>query len=81
MDIRKSGLLSRLIYNNDVVRTEKCPIHLGKMSTGLWVIGGAECCDGSGWLEVDLEQRTKRKNAVQEFYKKHPGAFGQSRRC
>jgi DNA-directed RNA polymerase subunit RPC12/RpoP len=54
-DIKKSGLLDRLIYRypTDPVRTRKCPIHKGKMDTGMWV-GVTEdrsCgCSGSGWL-------------------------------
>jgi hypothetical protein len=59
-DIRKSGLLYRLLYwkPRDVVRTRKCPVHKGKMDTAMWV-GDPQrdfnCgCEGSGWLpELD----------------------------
>lgn len=43
-DIRKSNLLYRLIYEEQKLRTDQCPVHKGH-----WT--GADCeCDGTGWL-------------------------------
>lgn len=65
IDIRKSGLLSRVIYNGEGVRTEKCPVHQGHMDCAQWVgLGDPTCCDGSGWLETDLKVREQRLEAV-----------------
>jgi hypothetical protein len=54
IDIRKSGLLGRLFYDNEKKRTIPCPRHKGCMDTGLWAGAGDwpdDClCDGSGWV-------------------------------
>lgn len=54
LSISKSGLLFRLLYRGESVRTEKCPYHKGSMSSGQWALGGEVpegCkCDGSGWV-------------------------------
>ncbi len=51
-NIRKSGLLARLIYAGENLRTRKCPIHKGKMDPEMWALRPGECeCQGSGWLK------------------------------
>ena len=54
LDIQKSGLLARLLYAGEELRTEMCPVHQGHMDTALWcgfpdVPEGCKC-DGSGWI-------------------------------
>lgn len=61
MDIRKSGLMNRLVYWGEKVRTEKCPVHQGKMDTCLWALGVSPIpdgclCDGSGWIPVETKK-------------------------
>lgn len=53
MDINKSGLLFRLLYLGDELRTDMCPTHNGHMNISMWcgnpAAGNCEC-DGTGWL-------------------------------
>lgn len=77
IDIRKSGLLSRVIYNGETVRTEKCPVHQGHMDCGQWVgLGDPTCCDGSGWLETDLKIREQRLEAVRVWKQREAERLG-----
>lgn len=49
MGIPKSNFLARLLYNDEPVRTEKCPAHKGRWS------GVGRCtygCDQTGWLRT-----------------------------
>ena len=51
--IPKSGLMARLLYLGEELRTEMCPDHNGKMDTAIWCGGSPACphgCQGSGWL-------------------------------
>lgn len=52
-DIHKSGLLFRLLYLGEELRTEMCPTHQGNMEIQIWVgfpnAGTCEC-NGTGWL-------------------------------
>ena len=52
IDIRKSGMLYRMLYLGEKLRTKKCPVHKGKMDTGMWTLRQGEvcACQGSGWL-------------------------------
>lgn len=61
VSISKSGLMFRLLFWGEQLRTERCEYHKGKMDTGLWILGGLGCCDGSGWLEHDVTRREERK--------------------
>ena len=58
-DIRKSGLLSRILYAGEKLRTRKCPYHEGHMDCGQWVGAGKRdpsCkCDGSGWIAEEKD--------------------------
>lgn len=49
MDIRKSNLLWRLIYADEKLRTEPCPIHKGKWG-GCSFEGCIYGCGETGWL-------------------------------
>lgn len=62
-DIRKSGLLSRLLYDGQKLRTKMCPTHKGHMATSIWV-GMGECpdgCEGTGWLPEPEDKPTEHK--------------------
>lgn len=52
-DISKSGLLARLIYGGEKLRTVMCPVHRGEMDTAMWIGASPACkhgCQGTGWL-------------------------------
>lgn len=53
LQIRKSCLLDRLIYQGEKLRTKKCPVHQGRWSGCDWNTPGCECRNGAnvtGWL-------------------------------
>jgi len=56
LDIKKSGLLHRIFYVGEEMRTEICPTHKGRMDSSMWVgltqAQGREICEcqGTGWL-------------------------------
>lgn len=53
MDINKSGLLFRLLYLGQEMRTEMCEVHQGEMSIPMWTgnpAAGHCACEGTGWL-------------------------------
>ena len=52
LDVEKSGLLYRLLFLGEKVRTRMCPTHKGHMSTSIWCNVSDETCEcqGSGWL-------------------------------
>ena len=54
MDISKSALLWRLLYNGEELRTKMCPEHKGHLDTNMWCGGCEPCehgCEGTGWLK------------------------------
>ena len=52
VDIRKSSLLGRLIYEQERFRTVLCPEHRGKVSGIEWESNKcAYGCDFTGWLK------------------------------
>lgn len=60
--IGKSNLLWRLLYGNESLRTEPCPVHEGKWFT---IPGLDECphgCEGTGWLP----NRKEREPVVEQ---------------
>lgn len=66
IDIEKSGLMYRLLYLNEDLRTEKCPEHKGEMDTQVWV-GINTCqhgCQGSGWLPNKTNDNKENSNAA-----------------
>lgn len=53
IDISKSYLLARLIYEDEPLRTEKCPVHKGHWDGQTQLLCGCTYgCDGSGWLKT-----------------------------
>jgi len=68
-DISKSYLLARLIYEDEPLRTEKCPVHKGHWEGQTQLIRGCVYgCDGSGWLKTpELVVKTL------ERFRKHSG--------
>jgi hypothetical protein len=51
IDIRKSNLLSRLLYAKEPLRSRMCPIHKGHWSGDAMFFNKCpELCDGTGWL-------------------------------
>ena len=53
LDISKSFLLARLLYEGEPLRTEKCPHHKGHWDGQAQIIRGCTYgCDGSGWLKT-----------------------------
>jgi hypothetical protein len=64
IDIEKSALLNRLIYNGGVFRTQKCPTHKGRLNMAEWIGNPYEplCehrCDGTGWLRDPSDKANK----------------------
>ena len=61
VDIEKSGLLSRLIYNQEEKREYMCPEHEGEIEVAIWM-GHPDVdpcphgCEGTGWLHEDPEE-------------------------
>jgi hypothetical protein len=56
IDIRKSALLGRLIYDGQKLRTKKCPLHQGRQHMHIHLGFEAQCpheCDGTGWLREE----------------------------
>jgi hypothetical protein len=52
-DIAKSYLLARLMYEDEPLRTEKCPVHKGHWDGQTQLRYGCTYgCDGSGWLKT-----------------------------
>jgi hypothetical protein len=53
IDIAKSYLLARLLYEDQPLRTEKCPVHKGHWEGQTQLMRGCTYgCDGSGWLKT-----------------------------
>ena len=53
IDIHKSNLLFRLLYLEEPLRTEECPIHKGEWNGQAQCIFGCVLgCDGSGFLKT-----------------------------
>ena len=61
VDIPKSGLMYRLLYLGESLRTTPCPYHKRHMDTSLWELRGVGCCDGRGWLENDPDAIARRR--------------------
>jgi hypothetical protein len=58
--IRKSCLLDRLIYAREPLRSEMCPVHLGKWSGCVWEDLGCGCQFGpnvTGWLRSSNQDK------------------------
>ena len=58
IDIRKSNLLARLLYDGEELRTEICPNHKGHWDGQAQLFYGCIYgCGGTGWLPNDLKVR------------------------
>jgi hypothetical protein len=57
MDIRKSNLLARILYDKEEFRTEQCPEHKGHWSGNAMLMGNCpHACDGTGWLRAEKKK-------------------------
>lgn len=69
-DIQKSNLLARLLYLNEPLRTQKCPVHKGHWDGQASLLNGCTYgCNGTGWLRTP-ELVQKRLTRMRAFYKK-----------
>ena len=51
IDIRKSNLLGRLLYEKEPLRTRMCPVHKGHYDgEAMFFTKCPNSCDGTGWL-------------------------------
>lgn len=70
MDISKSYLLARLLYDKEPLRTEKCPKHDGHWNGQAQLLRGCTYgCDGSGFLKTP-ELVAKRLERLRSYFKK-----------
>ena len=54
IDIKKSNLLARLLYDKEKFRTKECPIHKGVWNGDAMLTGNCLfACDGTGWLREE----------------------------
>ena len=51
--IKKSNLLSRLIYEGEKIRTKPCPIHQGRWSGWHYPEVCPHGCDFTGWIKEE----------------------------
>jgi hypothetical protein len=60
IDLGKSDLLWRMIYNGEQLRSMKCPIHVGRWS-GFSFDGCHVGCGETGWIPNDVAEQVKGK--------------------
>lgn len=75
--VSKSALLWRLIYEQEPLRTVECPVHKGRMNTGMYCgLVRPPCvfgCDGTGWLHELPARLTLRLDNVTYSWPREAG--------